>query len=114
MVSAKQMSRRCGTYAHSLAEFEKLAPMVERQTNVADKVPSFYIKTLVSLVGSLNNAIAKEKEAKKKMNALNAKALTAMKQKLKKTNKELEAEIKKYQEVRYSNQACTVIEICAS
>lgn len=100
MVSAKQMSRRCGTYAHSLAEFEKLARMVERQTNVADKVPSFYIKTLASLESSLNNALTKEKEAKKKMNATNARALNTMKQKVKKASKEYEKDLKLYQEVR--------------
>jgi translation initiation factor 3 subunit C len=47
----------------------------------------------------LNTAIAKEKEAKKKMNATNNRALNAMKQKMKRAAKEHEKEIKQYQTV---------------
>ncbi|KAG6820996.1 hypothetical protein H0H93_008625 [Arthromyces matolae] len=79
-------------------EFDKLARMVQRQHNVSEPVPPFYIQTLVSLEGSLNAAVIKEKEAKKKMNATNAKALTAVKQKVKKALKEYEAEVKRFQE----------------
>jgi translation initiation factor 3 subunit C len=73
--------------------------MIQRQQNVAEPVPPFYIKTLISLEGSLNSALAKEKQASKKMNATNAKALTAMKQKVKKATKEHEKEIASYQKV---------------
>lgn len=66
---------------------------------MSEPVPPFYVRTLVSLEGSLNTAVAKEKEAKKKMNATNAKALTAVKQKVKKAAKEYEQEVKKFQEV---------------
>ncbi|KZS98532.1 eukaryotic translation initiation factor 3 subunit 8 [Sistotremastrum niveocremeum HHB9708] len=79
-------------------EFDKLVRLVQRQTNVAEPVPSFYIKTLSSLEASLNNALAKEKESKKKMNASNAKALNGMKQKVRKISKEHESEIKEFQE----------------
>ncbi|TFK54399.1 eukaryotic translation initiation factor 3 subunit 8 [Heliocybe sulcata] len=78
-------------------EFDKLARMVQRSQNVSEPVPPFYIKQLLGLESSLNAALAKEKEAKKKMNASNARALTAMKQKVKKTLKEYEKEIKDYQ-----------------
>jgi translation initiation factor 3 subunit C len=78
-------------------EFDKLARMVQRQNNVAEPIPPFYVRTLVSLEASLNIAIAKEKEAKKKMNATNNRALNAMKQKVKKAVKEYEKEIKQYQ-----------------
>lgn len=83
----------------SLLEYDKLARMVQRQQNVAEPVPPFYIRTLISLEASLNAALAKEKEAKKKMNASNARALTAMKQKVRKTVKEYEKEIKHYNDV---------------
>ncbi|KAG5643610.1 hypothetical protein DXG03_000618 [Asterophora parasitica] len=79
-------------------EFDKLGRMVQRQQNVAEPVPPFYIQTLVSLEGSINTATAKEKEAKKKMNATNAKALTAVKQKVKKALKEYEVALKRFQE----------------
>ncbi|KAI5119955.1 hypothetical protein M0805_002144 [Coniferiporia weirii] len=79
-------------------EFDKLVRLVERQTNVAERVPSFYVRTLLNLDQSLNTALAKEKEAKKKMNASNARALNTMKQKVRKTSKEYEREIKLLQE----------------
>ncbi|KAI0949502.1 hypothetical protein AcW1_009095 [Taiwanofungus camphoratus] len=78
-------------------EFDKLVRMVQRQQNVAEPVPPFYVRTLASLEAALNSAVAREKEAKKKMNASNARALTAMKQKVKKTAKEHEADMKRFQ-----------------
>lgn len=83
-----------------LLEYDKLIRMVQRQQNVAEPVPPFYIRTLISLEVALNAALAKEKEAKKKMNASNARALTAMKQKVRKTVKEHEKEIRQYNDVR--------------
>ena len=80
-------------------EFDKLVCMIQRQHNVSEPIPPFYMRTLVGLETSLNTAIAKEKEAKKKMNATNAKALTAMRQKVKKAAKEYEKEVKQYQAV---------------
>lgn len=73
--------------------------MIQRQHNLSEPIPAFYIRTLVNLETSVNAALQKEKEAKKKMNATNAKALTAMKQKVKKAIKDNESEVKKYQEV---------------
>lgn len=73
--------------------------MVQRQQNLSEPVPAFYVRTLVNLESSINNTLSKEKEAKKKMNASNARALTAMKQKIKKAIKEHENDVKKYQEV---------------
>lgn len=78
-------------------EFDKLIRMVQRQQNVSEPVPPFFIKTLVDLEASVNAALAKEKEAKKKTNPSNARALSAMKQKVKKTVKEYEKETKQYQ-----------------
>ena len=73
--------------------------MVQRQQNVSEPVPPFYIRTLVNLESALNAAVSKEKEAKKKMNATNARALNTMKQKVKKVIKEYENDVKRYQEV---------------
>ena len=74
--------------------------MVERQVNLSERIPSVFIRTLVHLDQSLNAALAKEKESKKKMNATNARALNTMKQKVRKTSKEFEKEVKLLQEVR--------------
>lgn len=79
-------------------EFDKLIRLVQRQQNISEPVPPFYIRTLVDLESALNAAVSKEKEAKKKMNASNARALTAMKQKVKKIVKESEVDVKRYQE----------------
>ena len=75
--------------------------MIQKQHNVSDIVPAFFIKSLVNLEASINSAVQREKEAKKKMNPSNAKALTAMKQKIKKTMKEYETALKKYHEVSF-------------
>jgi translation initiation factor 3 subunit C len=80
-------------------EFDKLVRMIQRHHNVSEIVPAFFIKSVVNLETSINNTVQKEKEAKKKMNPSSAKALTAMKQKIKKTLKEYETAVKKYHEV---------------
>ncbi|PFH46389.1 hypothetical protein AMATHDRAFT_51081 [Amanita thiersii Skay4041] len=80
------------------SEFDKLIRIIQRQMALSEPTPPFYLRILIMLEESLNIAIAKEKEAKKKMNATNARALTAMKQKVKKASKEYDKEIKKYQE----------------
>ncbi|KAJ3483119.1 hypothetical protein NLJ89_g12091 [Agrocybe chaxingu] len=81
-------------------EFDKLVRMIQRQLNLSEPVPALYIRTLVNFEVSVNSTIQKEKEAKRKMNASNGKALTAMKHKIKKAIKENEADVKKYQDVR--------------
>ncbi|KAG1781289.1 eukaryotic translation initiation factor 3 subunit 8 N-terminus-domain-containing protein [Suillus placidus] len=78
-------------------EFDKLLRLVQRQSNAAEPLPPFFVKTLLSLENSLNAALVKEKEAKKKMNATNARALNSMKQKVRKTAKEFEKEVQQYQ-----------------
>ena len=77
-------------------EFDTLQRLVERQRNVNEAVPTFYIKTIASLETFLNESIAKEKDAKKKMKAPNAKALNGMKQKIKKTVKENDEAVAKF------------------
>ena len=79
-------------------EYDKLARLVEKRTNVSEPVPPYWIKTLLSLDASL--MVTKEKDPKKKINASNAKALNGMKNKVKKASKEYEDQIKRYQEVR--------------
>ncbi|KAF7321346.1 Eukaryotic translation initiation factor 3 subunit C [Mycena kentingensis (nom. inval.)] len=77
-------------------EFDKLVRMIQRQHNVSEPIPPFFIDTLIKVEAAVNAALAKEKEAKKKTNATNAKALTAMKQKIKKSVREYDNEVQKY------------------
>lgn len=95
----RMISVSARSHAPHCLEFDKLARMIQRQQNISESISPFYIRTLVSLESSSNSTIAKEKKADKKMNATNAKALTAMKQKIKKASKEHETQIKKFQEV---------------
>jgi translation initiation factor 3 subunit C len=83
--------------------------MIQRQHNLSEPVPAFYVRTLVNLELSINTTLQKEKEAKKKMNASNAKALTAMKQKIKKAVKENETDVKKFTEVSGSTATIIVV-----
>ena len=71
--------------------------MIQRQQNVGEPIPPFFIRTITDLETSINDA--QSKDAKKKMNATNARAFTAMKQRVKKTLKDFEKEVKRYQAV---------------
>ncbi|GJJ06381.1 hypothetical protein Clacol_000572 [Clathrus columnatus] len=79
-------------------EFDKFVRLVQRQVNLTERAPSFFIRTLVGLEETVANAIAKEKDTKKKLNAIHARALNGMRQKIKKLMKENENDVKNFQE----------------
>ena len=84
----------------SLTEFDKLNRQVIKIA-AADKAPKAYIKTVSDLEDLMNETIAKQKVTTKKMNATNAKGLNAMKQKIKRNNKDYATEIEKYREDKF-------------
>jgi translation initiation factor 3 subunit C len=77
-------------------EFEKLNKLVSKDPS--RQARRLYIRTLVNLEDLQNEAYEREKSAKKKMNATNARALNTFRQRIRKNNREYEPEIKKYRE----------------
>ncbi|KAG5280235.1 hypothetical protein AALO_G00086610, partial [Alosa alosa] len=82
-----------------LEEFEQLCRAFVKSKNIVDKegVPKFYIRLLADLEDYLNQ-LWEDKEGKKKMNKNNAKALSTLRQKIRKYNRDYETEIGSYKE----------------
>ncbi|XP_026078973.1 eukaryotic translation initiation factor 3 subunit C isoform X1 [Carassius auratus] len=82
-----------------LEEFEQLYRAFLKSKTIVDKegVPQFYIRLLADLEDYLNQ-LWEDKEGKKKMNKNNAKALSTLRQKIRKYNKDFETEIASYKE----------------
>ncbi|XP_058477675.1 eukaryotic translation initiation factor 3 subunit C [Solea solea] len=85
--------------AKCLEEFEQLCRAFIKSKNIVDKegVPAFYIRLLADLEDYLNQ-LWEDKEGKKKMNKNNAKALSTLRQKIRKYNRDYETEIAAYKE----------------
>ncbi|XP_041094754.1 eukaryotic translation initiation factor 3 subunit C isoform X3 [Polyodon spathula] len=82
-----------------LEEFEQLCKAFLKSKSIVDKegVPTFYTRLLADLEDYLNE-LWEDKEGKKKMNKNNAKALSTLRQKIRKYNRDYEAEITRYKE----------------
>ncbi|XP_056325223.1 eukaryotic translation initiation factor 3 subunit C isoform X2 [Danio aesculapii] len=82
-----------------LEEFEQLCRAFVKSKTIVDKegVPKFYIRLLADLEDYLNQ-LWEDKEGKKKMNKNNAKALSTLRQKIRKYNRDFETEIASYKE----------------
>ncbi|XP_042070062.1 eukaryotic translation initiation factor 3 subunit C isoform X2 [Haplochromis burtoni] len=82
-----------------LEEFEQLCRAFLKSKNIVDKegIPPFYIRLLADLEDYLNQ-LWEDKEGKKKMNKNNAKALSTLRQKIRKYNRDFESEIAAYKE----------------
>ncbi|XP_060951127.1 eukaryotic translation initiation factor 3 subunit C [Limanda limanda] len=85
--------------AKCLEEFEQLCRAFLKSKNIVDKegVPPFYIRLLADLEDYVNQ-LWEDKEGKKKMNKNNAKALSTLRQKIRKYNREYETEVAAYKE----------------
>ncbi|KAJ3152419.1 Translation initiation factor 3 subunit c [Geranomyces michiganensis] len=78
-------------------EFEKLNKGYAKANAIIQRegVPRFYIRTIIELEDFMKEALT-NKDAIKKMNASSSRALNAMKQRLRKHNKQYEADIEKF------------------
>jgi translation initiation factor 3 subunit C len=76
-------------------EFDKLNKQIVKVTQSVP-MPKIYIKAVADLEDLVTETIAKQKTTEKKMNASNAKGFNAVKQRIKKNNKEYAAHIDKY------------------
>ena len=77
------------------SEFDKLNRQVVKLVQ-AGNTPKIYIKTIAELEDFMNESIAKQKVSTRKMNATNARGLNAVKQRIKKNNKDYQKEIDAY------------------
>lgn len=90
-------------------EFDKLLRFIARhQTSMSASpippsghIPPAFLQTLVELESAVNDTIASEKSASKKMAPVKAKAVSSMRQALRKKAKEFELLLKTYNEVSY-------------
>jgi translation initiation factor 3 subunit C len=78
-----------------LLEFDKLNRQVVKLVQ-AGNTPKVYVKAIAELEDFMNEAIAKQKVSTKKMNATNARGLNAVKQRIKKNNKDYQKDIDAY------------------
>lgn len=78
-------------------EFDRLNRQVVKALTDG-KPPKVYIKEIAELEDLTFETLNKQKVTPKKMNATNAKGLNAMKQKVRKNNKEYATEIEKYRD----------------
>ncbi|KAK5997476.1 Eukaryotic translation initiation factor 3 subunit C [Cladobotryum mycophilum] len=86
-----------GDWSLISAEFDKLNRQVTKLQD-AGKTPKPYVKVIADLEDLLNETIAKQKVTPKKMNAIQARGLNAVKQKIKKTVKDYQDQVNVYRE----------------
>ncbi|RAK96997.1 translation initiation factor eIF3 core subunit c [Aspergillus ibericus CBS 121593] len=78
-------------------EFDKLNRQIVKIVQ-SGPTPRIYVKTVADLEDFVNETVSKQKSSNKKMNASNAKGFNAVKQRIKKNNKDYAAQIDKYRQ----------------
>lgn len=97
MPSGFEVSVLENNLANATAEYDKLNRSTVKLLD-AGKAPKVYIRAVADLEDFMNETIAKQKVTPKKMNATSARGLNAVKQKIKKNNKEYQGQIDAYRE----------------
>ncbi|KAI9828953.1 MAG: Translation initiation factor 3 subunit c [Sarea resinae] len=77
------------------AEFDKLNRQLPKLLQ-SGPAPKLYVKAIADLEDFMNETLAKQKVSTKKMNATNARGLNAVKQRIRKNNKDYAKEIELY------------------
>ncbi|GAB7351424.1 hypothetical protein MBLNU459_g2091t1 [Dothideomycetes sp. NU459] len=85
-----------GVISDNFDKLNRQLPTLMRDSN--GKAPKMYIKTIADLETLMLEAVDKQKVTPKKMNPIAAKGLNAMRQKIRKNNKEFDADIKAYRD----------------
>lgn len=91
------MVRYMEANSRDVSEFDKLNRQVVKLVQ-AGTTPKIYIKAIADLEDLMNETIAKQKVTTKKMNATNSRGLNAVKQRIKKNNKDYAKDIERYRE----------------
>ncbi|KAJ5201794.1 Eukaryotic translation initiation factor 3 subunit C [Penicillium cinerascens] len=88
-------AQKIGDWSVISTEFDNLNKMIVKVTQ-SGSTPKVYIKAIADLEDFVNETVSKQKSSNKKMNASNQKSLNAVKQRIKKNNKDYAAQIDKY------------------
>ncbi|KAK4232172.1 eukaryotic translation initiation factor 3 subunit 8 N-terminus-domain-containing protein [Podospora fimiseda] len=91
-ISLIQNGQKINDWGSIANEFDKLNRQAVKLQD-GTKAPKSYIKCITELEDFLNETLAKQKVTPKKMNATNARGLNAVKQKIKKNNKDYQSQI---------------------
>ncbi|KAJ5631554.1 Eukaryotic translation initiation factor 3 subunit C [Penicillium longicatenatum] len=88
-------AQKINDWAVISTEFDSLNRQIVK-VNQSGPTPRLYVKFVADLEDFVNEAVAQQKSSNKKMNASNQKGFNAVKQRIKKNNKDYAAQIDKY------------------
>ncbi|CAG8955226.1 hypothetical protein HYFRA_00007243 [Hymenoscyphus fraxineus] len=94
-IKAIENGQKINDWGSISAEFDKLNRQALKLIQ-SGNTPKIYVKAIAELEDFMNETIAKQKVSTKKMNATNARGLNAVKQRIKKNNKDFQKEIDAY------------------
>lgn len=93
-------------------EYDKLNRQLPRlQKDNDGKVPKLYVKTVSDLEEHVQETIDKQKVSTKKMNAIATRGLNAVRQKIRKLNREYQTDIDSYRENKEAFMAEEIVEV---
>ncbi|XP_060568402.1 eukaryotic translation initiation factor 3 subunit C-like [Ruditapes philippinarum] len=99
IIKSLKNKKKIKDMSNVLSDFESLCKAFDKAKKVVEKegIPRFYIRTLSELEDFVSECW-EDREGRKKMNKINAKSLTTLRQKLKKYSRDFEKELEEYKE----------------